>query len=154
MVHYVSPGARVITDLWPDSRCMSRSTLDDTLRVCLSTLSVLVMLSTLALAVGLYGNDLSHDGAAPLLATPPKLESRDDEANRILLQERGDSAGDEEAIQAFAEVVRNESVHFIHSFIHSGDPALDLASWGSVLVHSNCSGKLLILFQSDIHRWS
>ena len=69
-----------------------------------------MILATFALAVGLYGNDLSHDGVAPLLATPPKLESRDEEANRILGQERRDSAGDEDAIQLFAEVVRDESV--------------------------------------------
>ena len=71
-------------------------------------LPVLVILSTLALAVGLYGNDLSHDGFAPLLATPPKLESRDEEKDRIFKRERQDSAGDEEAIQLFAEVVRDE----------------------------------------------
>ena len=71
-------------------------------------LSVLVIVATLALAVGLYGNDLSHDGAAPLLATPPQLQARDAEATRILLQERRDAQGDEDAIQLFGEVVRNE----------------------------------------------
>ena len=70
--------------------------------------SVLVIVATLALAVGLYGNDLSHDGAAPLLATPPQLQARDAEATRILLQERRDAQGDEDAIQLFGEVVRNE----------------------------------------------
>ena len=69
---------------------------------------VLVIVSTLALAVGLYGNDLSHDGAAPLLATPAKLDARNAEATRILKQERRDAAGDEEAIQLFAEVVHTE----------------------------------------------
>ena len=65
-------------------------------------------MSTLALAVGLYGNDLSHDGAAPLLETPSRLEARDSEAMRILRQERSKAQDDLGAIQRFAEIARDK----------------------------------------------